>query len=83
MNKDKKVKNILFIQHNSGKTAKELEISDKYYNRLKSNETEQVELPRLQVLLAVLSAVDLQVKSGELDLSTEAQIDYVLMRLML
>jgi hypothetical protein len=72
-----KVKNIILVTQNSGKKATEIGISDGYFFRLKKD-WGGFPLQRLQMLLQFLSGIDLKLKSGLLDMSKEAQIDYLI-----
>ena len=70
-----KVKNIILVTQNSGKTASEIGINDKYMYRLRKDWYGFPE-SRLKALLEFLSSIDLKLKTGSLDMSKEAQIDY-------
>ncbi|MBP5694361.1 MAG: hypothetical protein J6X03_02770 [Bacilli bacterium] len=72
-----KVKNLILTRTEANRTATELGISDKYYRRL-SNETKNLPLDRLSYLLSFLTTIDLKLKSGLLDMSKTAQIDYLI-----
>lgn len=72
-----KVKNLILTRVEANRTATELGISDKYYRRL-SNETKNLPLDRLSYLLSFLTTIDLKLKSGLLDMSKAAQIDYLI-----
>jgi hypothetical protein len=63
----------------AGKTAADIGISDGQYYYLTKDPYISVE--RLQHLLKVVSNMDLQVKSGLLDIPKDAQIDYVISKL--
>ena len=77
-----KVKNIILVTQNSGKTASEIGINDKYMYRLRKDWNGFPE-SRLKVLLEFLSSIDLKLKTGSLDMSKEAQIDYFIANTML
>ena len=70
-----KIKNLLMVKY-AGKTAAEIGISDGQYYYLTKDA--YVPLERLQKLLSVVSNIDLQLKSGLLDIGKEAQIDYLI-----
>ena len=72
-----KVKSIIFATQNSGKKASDLGISDGYFYRLKKD-WGTFPADRLQYLLQFLSSIDLKIKSGLLDMSKTAQIDYLI-----
>lgn len=72
-----KVKNILLVTQNSGKTAAEIGISSGYEWRLRKDWA-NFPLTRLQSLLRFLSGLDLKLKSGLLDMPKAAQIDYLI-----
>lgn len=72
-----KVKNIILVTQNSGKTASELGINDKYMYRLRKDWSGFPE-SRLKMLLEFLSSIDLKLKTGSLDVPKEAQIDYLI-----
>ena len=72
-----KVKNIILVTQNSGKTATEIGINDKYMYRLRK-EWNSFPESRLKALLEFLSSIDLKLKTGLLDMSKEAQIDYLI-----
>ena len=77
-----KVKNIILVTQNSGKTASEIGINDKYMYRLRKDWNGFPE-SRLKALLEFLSSIDLKLKTGALDMSKEAQIDYLIANTML
>ena len=77
-----KVKNIILVTQNSGKTASEIGINDKYMYRLRKDWNGFPE-SRLKALLEFLSSIDLKLKTGLLDMSKEAQIDYFIANTML
>lgn len=77
-----KVKNIILVTQNSGKTASEIGINDKYMYRLRKDWNGFPE-SRLKALLEFLSGIDLKLKTGSLDMSKEAQIDYLIANTML
>ena len=77
-----KVKNIILVTQNSGKTASEIGINDKYMYRLRKDWNGFPE-SRLKALLEFLSSIDLKLKTGSLDMSKEAQIDYFIANTML
>ena len=72
-----KVKNLILVRPESGKTMTELGLKQYYYNRL-SAETKNFPIDRLMYLLNFLSSIDLKLKSGLLDMSKTAQIDYLI-----
>lgn len=72
-----KVKNILLSRPEAGRTASDLGIKDAYFWRLKKDWS-GFPLDRLQYLLHFLSGIDLKLKSGLLDMSKTAQIDYLI-----
>jgi hypothetical protein len=70
-----KIRNLLMVKY-AGKTADEIGISDgAYYHTAKDP---YLPLERLQNLLSIVSNIDLQLKSGLLDIDKEAQIDYLI-----
>ena len=71
------VKDIILVTQNSGKTAAELGLSKGRAWHL-SNDWKGFPPARLQMLLQFLSGIDLKLKSGLLDMSKEAQIDYLI-----
>ena len=73
-----KIRNLVFVKC-AGKTAKDIGISDGQYYYLTKDP--YLPLERLQNLLQTVSNIDLQVKSGLLDISKDAQIDYVISKL--
>ena len=76
------VKDTLFATRNSGRNPeKDLGLKSTRVWHL-SKDFGQVSTDRLQYLLKELSAIDLKVKSGLLDLETDAQIDYILAKLL-
>lgn len=77
-----KVKNIILVTQNSGKTASEIGINDKYMYRLRKDWNGFPE-SRLKALLEFLSSIALKLKTGSLDMSKEAQIDYFIANTML
>ena len=77
-----KVKNIILVTQNSGKTASEIGINDKYMYRLRKDWNGFPE-SRLKALLEFLSSIDLKLKTGSLDMSKESQIDYLIANTML
>ena len=77
-----KVKNIILVTQNSGKTASEIGINDKYMYRLRKDWNGFPE-SRLKALLEFLSSIDLKLKTGSLDMSKDAQIDYFIANTML
>ena len=77
-----KVKNIILVLHDSGKTASEIGLSERAPFAIK-NAWGGFPLMRLQFLLQFLSSIDLKLKSGALDMSKEAQIDYLLTNIIL
>ena len=63
----------------AGKTADEIGISNGvYYYTVKDP---YLALERLQTLLDVVSNIDLQLKSGLLDLNKNTQIDYLISKI--
>jgi len=70
-----KVKNIILVTQNSGKTASEIGIKDGYMYRLRK-EWQGFPADRLVYLLNFLSGIDLKLKTGKLD--TTKQIDYLI-----
>ena len=72
-----KAKNILFITQNSGKTPADLGISDKQFNYLKRSYA-CFSLNRLQRLVSFLSAIDLRLKNGLLDMPKKLLLDYII-----
>ena len=70
-----KIRNLLMVKF-AGKTADEIGISSGQYYYLTKDS--YVPLERLQKLLNVVSNIDLQLKSGLLDIDKEAQIDYLI-----
>jgi hypothetical protein len=73
-----KIKNLILVKF-AGKTAAEIGISDGQYYYLTKDP--YLPLERLQSLLQTVSNIDLQLKSGLLDISKDAQIDYVISKL--
>jgi hypothetical protein len=73
-----KIRNLLFVKY-AGKTAAEIGISEGQYYYLTKDP--YLPLERLQSLLQTVSNIDLQLKSGLLDISKDAQIDYVISKL--
>ena len=73
-----KIRNLVFVKC-AGKTAKDIGISDGQYYYLTKDP--YLPLERLQNLLQTVSNIDLQVKSGLLDISIDAQLDYVISKL--
>jgi len=71
------VKNIILLTQNSGKTASDLGLSNGRAWHLKQD-WKNFPAARLQMLLQFLSGIDLKLKSGLLDMSKEAQIDYLI-----
>jgi len=71
------VKNIILLTQNSGKTAADLGLSSGRAWHLKQD-WKGFPASRLQMLLQFLSGIDLKLKSGLLDMSKEAQIDYLI-----
>ena len=76
-----KVKALLWVEY-SNKTAAELGMSDKQYYFLKNHRSGQ-SMAALQQKLKVLTALDLQLKSGLLDVSNQRQIDYLIAKLVI
>lgn len=73
-----KIRNLILVKY-AGKKAAEIGISDGQYYYLTKDP--YLPLERLQKLLQVVSNVDLQLKSGLLDIPKDAQIDYVISKL--
>jgi DNA polymerase III delta subunit len=73
-----KIRNLILVKY-AGKTAADLGISDGQYYYLSKDP--YLPLERLQSLLQDVSNIDLQLKSGLLDIPKDAQIDYVLAKL--
>jgi hypothetical protein len=73
-----KIRNLILVKF-AGKTAAEVGISDGQYYYLTKDP--YLPLERLQSLLQTVSNIDLQLKSGLLDISKDAQIDYVISKL--
>jgi hypothetical protein len=73
-----KIRNLILVKY-AGKTAADLCISDGQYYYLSKDP--YLPLERLQSLLQDISNIDLQLKSGLLDIPKDAQIDYVLAKL--
>ena len=74
-----KVKQILLITQQSGKTATDLGISQKQFNYIKYNSA--IALSRLKHLLSSLAAIDMQIKTGKLDLPDDYLFDYLIIKL--
>lgn len=70
-----KIRNLLMVKH-AGKTADEIGISSGQYYYLTKDA--YISLERLQNLLKVISNIDLQLKSGLLDINKNAQLDYLI-----
>lgn len=75
-----KIKNLILVKY-AGKKAADIGISEGQYYYLTKDP--YLSLERLQSLLQVVSNIDLQLKSGLLDLSKNAQIDYIISKLCL
>lgn len=73
-----KIRNLVLVKC-AGKTAKDIGISEGQYYYLTKDP--YLPLERLQNLLQTISNIDLQLKSGLLDISKDAQIDYVISKL--
>lgn len=73
-----KIRNLILVKH-AGKRAAEIGISDGQYYYLTKDP--YLSLEHLQKLLQIVSNVDLQLKSGLLDIPKDAQIDYVISKL--
>ncbi len=73
-----KIRNLILVKC-AGKKAADIGISDGQYYYLTKDP--YLPLERLQNLLQVASNIDLQLKSGLLDLPKDAQIDYVISKL--
>jgi len=71
-----KVKNIILITQHSGKTASDLGITDYYFKRIQREWS--IPEDRLKHLLVFLSNIDLKLKTGALEMSKDAQIDYLI-----
>jgi hypothetical protein len=75
-----KTKNLLFVKYGQ-RNAGELGINPGYYKRLLNEPMLSQE--RLQTILTLVSNIDLQLKSGLLDMPKNRQIDYLLSKLCL
>ena len=75
-----KVKSTLWVEY-SNKTAAELGMSEKQYYFLKNHRSGQ-SMSTLQHKLKILTALDLQLKSGLLDISNQRQLDYLIAKLV-
>lgn len=73
-----KIRNLILVKH-AGKRAAEIGISEGQYYYLTKDP--YLSLEHLQKLLQIVSNVDLQLKSGLLDIPKDAQIDYVISKL--
>ena len=73
-----KIRNLMLVKY-AGKKAVDLGISDGQYYYLTKDP--YIPLERLQNLLQTVSNIDLQLKSGLLDIPKDAQIDYVISKL--
>jgi hypothetical protein len=73
-----KIRNLVLVKY-AGKTASEIGISDGQHYYITKDP--YLPLERLQTLLQTVSNIDLQLKSGLLDISKDAQIDYVISKL--
>jgi hypothetical protein len=73
-----KIRNLILVKH-AGKRAAEIGISDGQYYYLTKDP--YLSLEHLQKLLQIVSNVDLQLKSGLLDIPKDAQIDYIISKL--
>lgn len=71
------VKNIILLTQNSGKTFTDIGVSKGRAWHIKQD-WQNFPASRLQMLLQFLSGIDLKLKSGLLDMSKEAQIDYLI-----
>ena len=71
------VKEIILLTQNSGKTLEEIGVSKGRAWHIKQD-WKNFPISRLQMLLQFLSGIDLKLKSGLLDMSKEAQIDYLI-----
>lgn len=76
-----KIKTTLLVEY-SNKNFSELGISEKQYFYLKTHPS-GLSLAALQQKLKILSAVDLQLKSGFLDLSNTKQLEYLIVKLVM
>ena len=71
------VKNIILLTQNSGKNATDLGLSSGRAWHIKQD-WKNFPATRLQMLLQFLSGIDIKLKSGLLDMSKDAQIDYLI-----
>lgn len=72
-----KIKQLILIAYDSGKSAADIGVSPKQFSYLKAT-GKKYPIQRLQTLLEKLSAIDIKLKSGLLDMSKAAQIDYII-----
>lgn len=75
------IKKIILVCHNSGKKAAEIGLTAWQYDRVKTTFC-RVPLSRLQELLYKVSQIDLQLKNGLLEFSSNYQIDYLLTQIL-
>jgi DNA polymerase III delta subunit len=73
-----RIRNLILVKH-AGKSAVEIGISDGQHYYVTKDP--YISLERLKNLLQTVSNIDLQLKSGLLDISKDAQIDYVISKL--
>ncbi len=73
-----KIRNLILVKY-AGKKAADIGISDGQYYYLTKDP--YIPLERLQTMLQTVSNFDLQLKAGLLDISKDAQIDYVISKL--
>lgn len=71
-----KLKAILFIEHGT-KSWQEIGVSEKQFYHMKNSRT-GLSIQELQKKLEMLTAFDLKLKSGLLDISNKTQIDYLI-----
>jgi hypothetical protein len=75
-----KVKSIILAEH-TNLPGSEFGITDKQCNFMRFNRS-SFTIPELQAKLDTLSSLDLKLKSGLLDMDSDCQMSYLLMRLM-
>lgn len=75
-----KLKNLLFVKYGK-KSAADLDINPGYYKRLIN--TPWISEQRIQELIKVISSIDLQLKSGLLDIPKNRQLDYLMSKICL
>jgi hypothetical protein len=73
-----KIKNLILVKYGN-KTAAEIGINEKQYYYLVKDPL--IPLAKLQNLLSIVTNIDFQLKSGLLDISKDAQIDYLISKL--